>query len=861
MVDVAVRVLEDKSTLLHVPLPKNSVIAPKATLVTLYAIQPSKDFENAAQTLFRAADQPGVQIIRSVYSVQPQRSRKKPPPQYLALHMLVRVTYEFNILAKGLLPYFLKEARKGFAQRRNTTFSILEASGCKVTLVQGKDLIQAYLFQKRIPAGITVFKDQKGFHSKFIDPFLRLDRVPSRRIHGFHAPELPVTHQLGVRFENAARPVGFPHIPEGLVLVAGTQETEYLPVLHQLFGSLIENGNYSNVFILDTKNEFNGLAKYFHQYSEKLRDRHLQVLRLGTNIHLNICDVFIPELPEVESEQAKEARAAFKADLIGEIITSALQMKEYMTSRFSMPLKIHVKRTAKINSSFTLKDVKLDISHRSSDTVDTSGVESLFADITALEQLSGILEQFRAFPEINYQHFLTHFGKYLTPTKTVTVFQLGNQPPMIARAVVTYLLHFLSQTMAGGAVLLTHADEYLSRWGTGGLKSHTTPQLLVNSCKQLSRNNALVYGSQGVQGLQTAMGFFEEIEHAVYLRLTNKKDRETILSHHQLALSHTRSHGIDQQILDISAGEGLLFRKDAPENAAYHFSWQNDYLLDLQPIQLPIAKQRGSKTLGLIPTHFAILMTILKQLSHTARAKTEMMALINDTAGQQAEILAEKLAPLGLYHENVQEGITLWELSIKGHEFYEEQDEFIQQLPRPMDINKIPRVLESLKQLESFSDSGASVKEREKTNMDVKILLGSVLNLVCQLRHSTPWVRVAEYRDLDQITGLEWQDFRNLFDHAYELANNLLLEAKKLDWGGSAGSVIRQDNDIHSEVELPTLDVHLPDIRTQFLQQLSRELGFAAYPQTGILDLYHALQKLGRSLFDELAQLRDPTNK
>lgn len=859
--DVAVRVLEDKSTLLHVPLPENSVLAPKATLVTLYAIQPSKDFQNAAQTLFRAADQPGVQIIRSVYSVQPQRSRKETPPQYLALQMLVRVTYEFNVLAKGLLPYFLQEARKEFARRRNTTLSILEASGCNVTLVKGKDLVQAYLFQKRIPAGITVFKDQKGFHSKFIDPFLRLDRVPSRRIHTFHAPELPVTHQLGVRFENAMRSVGFPHIPRGIVLVAGTQELEYLSVLHQLTGSFIEKGNYGNIFILDTRSEMNGLANYFQHHPHKLHGYQLQVLRLGVNIHLNICDVHLPELPDVENEQAMEAQAAFKAELIGDILTSALQMTEYMTSRYSMPLKLQIKRAAKVISSFTLKDVTHELVPRQSDMTDSSGVDSFVADITALEQLSGILEQFRAFPEINYQHFLSHFGKYLTPSKTVTLFQLGAQPPMIGRAVVTYLLHFLAQTMTSGAVIITHADDYLSRWGTDGFKRHVTPQLLVKSCKELSRSNALVFGSQGVQGLQNAMGFFEEMENAVYLRLTNKRDRETILSHHQLALSYSRSHGIDQQILDISTGEGLLFRQDAPENAAYHFSWYNDYPLDLRPIQLGIAKQRGSKTLGLTPEHYAILMTILKQLNHSPRPQTEIMSLIDESAGQQALFFVEKIAPLGLYHENLQEGITYWELSMRGKDFYDEQRDFVQQLPGPLEISEITGVESTLKHLEEFSDSGASKEERENTIKEVKILLGGLLNLVDQLRPSTPWVRVAEYLDLVQMTGLELQDIRNMFDQANELANNLLLEAKKLEWGESSQSKQSLSKNISSQDESSTLDKHLPNLKTQFLQQLSRDLELPAYPQTGILDLYEVLQKLGRSLFDELEKVDGPTEE
>lgn len=855
--DMTIKVLEDDSTLLQVRNPEEEHIAPEATLVTMYAVQPAADAQDAAKTLFRAADEPGVEIIRSVFPVKPKRwnkSRNPTPPSYLGLSIMVRITHEFSIMSRNLFPWYLSKARQQFAQRRNMTFTVLEASGCRITLITGKQLEDAHLYiGTRIPEAITIFKDHKSMLSKAIEPFLRLDRVPSRHIQHFPVPDLPVTHVLGRQVGNRDRLVGFPQLQQGIVLVAGSNPQDRLAVLHQLTGSLVEQGPASPIFLLDTQSELNGLVQYFKQHPASLRGRQLQVLRLGTNIHLNLCDVIVPDQDMVD----KEAQAALKAHLISQILTSAMQMSEYMMSRFEMPLQVHLKKAASSGSIFTLHEVSVDITGGDSEVVDKSGVDTFLTDMFAVEQLAGILEQFRAYPEINYAHFLNHFSQVIAPPNTVTIFQMSeSHPPTIVRAIIAYLLHFLAQFLTKGVFLLTHAEEYLSRWSSEVRPKHMAPKLLVEACTKLARHNLLVLSSQTLYSLNQSLGLIEAVDNLIYLRLTNDWDRQFILSRHQLNMGRdSTSHRTQQQTLGISRGEGLLFREDASHTTGFHFTLENQYPVDLNPVSVGLVKRRGSETLGLTPLSYAIMMQILKNLKHFQSLKTDMLQIVTSMAGGQAEKLINQLRLLQLFQENVEEGRTFWVITTKGEDFHDEQHGFVDQLPQFDPPDQVQDTLNDLAQLESFYAATDRLQDRKDTNIHVKVAVGRLLSYTRLLRNSIPWERVAEYHDLEQIKGLEWQDFKTLFAKAYDLVDHLLLEVKNLNQASrkTGETEVLEHQAVTADTATRTLEAFLPTPQFVALQRLSKELGLPEYPQTGIFDIAFELHTQGRVLSEELA--------
>jgi hypothetical protein len=209
------KLLEDKATLLIVEKSNDEKMevpwAPRGELVSIFALQPRKDIINAATKLYLAGEEEGVLLIRDIFPVQTIKHKKiEEEEAHLGLLLLVQVTYEFVVYSEKFFPVILHEAQNAFARRRSMTHTILEATGCTVTMITGKRLSRIYFQGIRPPEGITVFKDYKGFHSNLIDSFLRLDQVPSREIYEYPAPNLPVTLRLGTRMRNPVQPVGFP---------------------------------------------------------------------------------------------------------------------------------------------------------------------------------------------------------------------------------------------------------------------------------------------------------------------------------------------------------------------------------------------------------------------------------------------------------------------------------------------------------------------------------------------------------------------------------------------------------------------------------------------------------------------------
>ncbi|MHA2294346.1 MAG: hypothetical protein ACXACK_19465, partial [Candidatus Hodarchaeales archaeon] len=77
----------------------------------------------------------------------------------------------------------------------------------------------------------------KGFTSKLSEPFLKLNRVPSRFIQDFPVPDLPVVHQLGTRTDNSSLPVGFSSLDTDILLTSGSSNLEIISILQQLIWS------------------------------------------------------------------------------------------------------------------------------------------------------------------------------------------------------------------------------------------------------------------------------------------------------------------------------------------------------------------------------------------------------------------------------------------------------------------------------------------------------------------------------------------------------------------------------------------------------------------------------------------------
>lgn len=862
---LSTKILEDNSTLLTIetepPDSPNSLRMPVVEVMSFFAVQPSTDIVDAARTLPRVTSQQGVELIREIFSVQPPKAKKgRKDLSYTALMVLVRVYFRFHLRHEKLLPFILKEARKRFVRRRSFVHTMLEGSGCKVTLITGEKIIGVHIRKERVPAGITVFKGEKGFHSKIIEVFLRLDRVPSRHIQDYVAPDLPVVHRVGTRMDNSTLPVGFPAFTTGTTLVCGSSNSEVVSVLQQLICSLSTTSVPKQIFVIDTHNEFNSLINHFQVNPPK--SVHLQVFRLGANIHLNLCDVMIPGSPSGKKQDLK-ARAAWKSHLISQMLLSSLHTSEYLTSRFAIPLETQIRKTAVNNHNFTLREVTHNIGGASEGNLQESseGSELMFSDMMTIEAITGILEQLQAFPEVNYPSFTGHYSDTLTRERTITFFQFGAQPPLIRRATVGFLLHNLSQVMNDGCVVLSHAAEFLRHQSSNKYDRETKTSIVMDAYNALTPQNRLLLGSHRLQTLAKNMDTFDEIKNCIYLKMANDEDRELVFSRHELdfeqpTLKKTYTYK-KQRFLGIEAGEGLLFREDVPQNVGFHFQLDYAYPIDLKPVSVPETKPRGSETLGLTPVKYESLMKLLKLLVYQPCRMDEALALVEGR--KQGELSLNQFQNLGLFETQLEGGVTYCVITKKGRDYYKTQHAFVNSLPVPLTFEEIKLARQELDRFESFYDISASKTDRQETNGNVKHLVGRLLSYTRHLRvTSIPWMRIAEYHDLVLIESLEWQDFRHLFDLAHSLLNNLLLEITHLHQQQSKDAIQQslQTSTIRASQEPKDLDDFLPDDNFSILQQLSRELGLDPYPKTGILDIYFAMQSQQRSLFEELKGIK-----
>jgi hypothetical protein len=856
---IATKILEDKSTLISLQIHESetdhSLRAPLAILVSIFGVQPSKDFTDASNNLFRTSSQPGVQIIRQIFPAPLVNPKKHQiGNSFTGLMLLVRVTLKFRIKSEKTFPSVLREARKEFIKRRSMTYTLLEASGCNVTLVTGKKLINAHLHGEKISEGISVFRGSKGFYSKLIQPFLKLDRVPSRIIHDYPVQDLPVVHKIGTRIDNPSQPVGLPKLNCGTVLTCGYNNLDIISVLQKIIVSLASTRLNRQIFVIDARNEMNGVIKYLQHNQTQLGELNLQILRLGTNIHLNLCDVTIPLAPSGQKNDFK-ARAAWKSHIISQILLSSLTTSDYLSQRFSIPLEAQIKKTAEEIYNFTLKEVKLNIGGANISDVQVEKAENdmMFADMMAIDALAGILDHFRSFTEVNYSGFTGHYSNTLTRDKTLTFFQFGAQPPLIRRATVAFLLHYLSE-VEDGCVILTHSEEFLSRKTAYGRSRVVIPSSLVDACNKISRNNVLMLGTQSLQALSQNMDSFEEIKNSIYLKMVSLQDRDIVRSLHEILPENYPK----KPFLGVSDGEGLLFREDAPKNVGFHFKIDSHYIpIDFQPIELKETKQRGSQTLGLTPDKYDLLMKILKLVLNRPAGKDEAFALIE--VAKHGEISLDQFLPLGLWDTQSEQGSTYWSINQKGRDYYTKQHEFLARLPTPLTRKEVEVSLDEFKRLESLYDISSSRTDRLDTNTKVKTLIGRLLNYLRHLKlTSIPWSRVAEYYDLLMIESLEWQDFNNLFELANSMCNNLNLEITK-EHNKSTNEEIQKTLQASSIRQTPTktvLDDFLPDDNYLRLQKISRDLEMEPYPNTGILDLFFELNLINRSLFDELEKDR-----
>jgi hypothetical protein len=625
--------------------------------------------------------------------------------------------------------------------------------------------------------------------------------------------------------------------------------------VQQLLSEIRKTSTSRQIFVIDSHNELNGIINHFQ--AQPQRELPVQVFQLGTNIHLNLCDVIVPTSPSGETQEV-EARAAWKSHLISQLLLSSLNTSEYLTARYAVPLEAQIRKTAEKNPVFTLRDVSLRFGEMNENEAEENSTNTMmYADMMAIEAIVGVLDQFRSFPEVNYASFTGHYRNTMVQEQTITFFQFGVQPPLIRRAAVGFLLHYLSQSMKEGCVVLTHTPEFLTKQAGYKRERKIGSSSIIDACNTIAQGNILILGSHQLQEMVVNMDTFDEIKNVVYLKMANAQDRKLVMTRHELEFSTklTHSKSKNQQSLGIVEGEGLLFREDAPQNTGFHFKLESQIDVDLTPVTVLKTKQRGSETLGLTPMKYEILMKLLKLLMTQPCRIEDIWGILEET--KQGEMALGQMQSIGLFRTETDQGATYWIITEKGREYYAKQFEFVNTLPVPLMNEDINRVYPELKRLESFYDITASHRERVEINKNVKHLVGGMVNYLRHLRvTSIPWGRIAEYHDLVMIDSLEWQDFRNLFDLAHTMVNNLLLEITELQKERSKEEIDQslQATTIQADSKKKNLNDYLPDDNFSRLQHITRDLGLDPYPKTGILDISYILHTQGRSLQDELAR-------
>ncbi len=859
MTQISTKILEDNTTLLQIehPLTSREVLyASKGVLVSYFAIQPVHDLDNAARNLFRVTSQPGVQILRQTFTALPRKSKaySKRDVSYTGLSLIVRVFHHFHIRSESTLPIILRHIRKEFLKQRTLTYTILKVAGFEVSLAKGKRIFDLHFRGKKMKEGISIFPSQTGSKSKLLDRFFNLERVPSRFIQDFAVPDLPVIHRIGYRVDNTAIPVGFADLSAGSILVCGSDNSELITLFQNLTLSFSISKNNRGLFIIDTHNEFNGLIQHFRSSESNKQGINLQVFQLGTNMFINLCDVIIPPSPSGK-KQKSEAIEAWKAHLVSNILLCSLSTSDYLTSRFAIPLEAQIRNAATGRSIFTLEDVTTTIGSSTSGELESEigATDGIFADIMAIEHLNGILDQFKAFKEVNYPAFTGHLSNSLFRDDSITIFQFGAQPPMIKRATVAFLLQFLSMVARNGVVVFPHADEILSRKTPYGRNETGIPTVLIDSVNNLSRENVLVLGGQSVQALASKVNSFEQIKNQIYLRLVNTLDREIVITQHQLKVGNgVQSATIERQILGIMEGEGLLFRSDTSQSTAYHFKMDRAKVpINLNPVKVTETKLRGSKTFGLIPQKFALLMNLLK----TLKAQPLNRDMLHDELEIESrdETLLEQMKQQDLYSEREIDAARQWEITVKGSEFYDNQVALMENLPAAPTTEEAESIEQKIAISERFFDRTASKQKLQEENVKIKNMVGELLNFLYQMQGSIPWVRYAQYTDLKEINGIEGQDFRQLYNLALEICSDIWLDIKNV-------RKIHKNDNVPSIPIIPSipgnnsgnLDKFLPDDRYVSLQTFSKALGLKKYPDHGILDVHFKFLKQGKRLVEEL---------
>jgi hypothetical protein len=465
-------------------------------------------------------------------------------------------------------------------------------------------------------------------------------------------------------------------------------------------------------------------------------------------------------------------------------------------------------------------------------------------DILAVEHITGILNHFKAFPEVNYSAFKGHFRNFLYQPGSITVFQFSNQPPMIRKAVVTFLIQLLSQKLNRGSILLTHADDYLGQVNLNYRSQELQPKILINSLDYLTRKNLVILAAKGLKLVSRQLQWFNDIRNQVFLRMSMFEDRKSLVNLNQLK--------IDPQYLGLANNEGLLIREDSPTNFVYHFQLakEKDIPVDLNELEVDQVKARGSITLGLSSKEYHTLMKLLKMLLTGPILKSDAKDLLRTM--NQGEFTLKQLFSLRFFVEELDAGDLNYIITSDGRDFYNRQLNKINELPQACTEAELNSLSSELKNIEDFFDFSSNRRDREKINRKVKKLLGKLVNTAILLNPETPWNRIAELTNINIIVGLEWQDFRYLFNSADTLAKNLLVDIRRLrkkmlkeefeyllSGVGRNSSKSTSSDGFQSEYYPKLLDI-------------SQQLHLPPYPTVGVLDIHFELKKQGKSLLTEL---------